>query len=265
MSPQEARQLLLDEGLSENSIPVTVRMGDDPGELRLAQVLKALAVVIEHTKEDTHLDRDLMMALWAIAYHGEFQSESWQKNGRWRNGRFNEQITEIALYVERYISGDEAVDEVSELFADRWARKWKACGFEDVGIEMVPCGNAVLPDSAAPCLTFAEKPLPVCQVFRRQWSAEDRERLAPYQVIGSDGAGNPICTEDGKVVLLDHEDRFTTKQFVNSSVHCLAECLLAFMGEKNSVRFREAVVTIDPSALEEGTFWWHAARGLETP
>ncbi|MFO0938335.1 MAG: hypothetical protein U0798_17655 [Gemmataceae bacterium] len=105
MSPQEARPLLLAEGLSENSIPVAVRMGDDPGELRLDQVLKALAVVIEHSREIKYLDRVLMMALWAIAYHGEFQSESWQKNGRWRNGRFSEQIAEFALSVEKYISG----------------------------------------------------------------------------------------------------------------------------------------------------------------
>lgn len=156
---------------------------------------------------------------------------------------------------------------MSESFADRWARKWAACGFEDVGIEMMPCGAAVLPDSAAPCLSFdrAEKPVPLLKVFGLKWSPEDRERLATYQVIGSDGAGNPICVEDGKVVLLDHEDHFSTRRLVNSSIHCLAECLLAYMGEKNPERFRDAVRAIDPPALEEATFWWHAARGLEAP
>ncbi|MFO0938336.1 MAG: SUKH-4 family immunity protein [Gemmataceae bacterium] len=156
------------------------------------------------------------------------------------------------------------MDKVSDSFADRWARKWKACGFEDIGFEMLLCGDVVLPDSAAPCLSFTEKTLPICQVYRLSWSAEDQERLAPYLIIGSDGAGNPICTEKGKVVLLDHEDHFTTKQFVNSSVHQLAECLLAFMGEENPVRFRDALLAIDPSAGDVGTFWFQAAEGLET-
>ena len=153
---------------------------------------------------------------------------------------------------------------MSESFADRWARKWEACGFEGAGIEMVTCGSAVLPGSAAPCLSFdrAEKPVALWQVFGLKWTPEDRERLAPVLVIGSDGAGNPICVEAGKVVLFDHEDRFVTRQFVNSSVNCLAECLLAFIGEKNPERFREAVRAVDLPALAEGTFWWHAAQGV---
>lgn len=154
-------------------------------------------------------------------------------------------------------------------FADRWNRKWSACGYEDVGIEMVGCGSDVLPDSAAPCLTFdrAATPVPIWKVFGipSQWSEAERERLAPYRVIGSDGAGNPICVEEGSVVvLLDHEDRFHTRQFVNTSVGQLAECLLAYMGERQPERFRAAVALIDPAALAEQSFWWHAADGLGT-
>jgi hypothetical protein len=65
--------------------------------------------------------------------------------------------------------------------------------------------------------------------------------------------GNPICIEQGTgaVVLLDHEDWFHTRQFLNSSVRQLAECLLAYMGEKNAARFRSAVQAIDPAALAE--------------
>ena len=83
-------------------------------------------------------------------------------------------------------------------------------------------------------------------------------------MIGSDGAGNPICVEQGTgaVVLLDHEDRFLTRQFVNSGVSQLAECLLAYMGERDPERFRGVVRAIDPAALAERSFWWHEAAGL---
>ena len=155
-----------------------------------------------------------------------------------------------------------------ESFAERWNRKWLACGYEDIGIEMVVCGSGVLPDSAAPCLSFdrATRPVPIWKVFGipSQWSEAERERLAPYRMIGSDGAGNPICVEEesGVVVMLDHEDRFHTRQFINSSVGQLAECLLAFMGEREPEQFRAAVALIDPAALAEQSFWWHAATGV---
>jgi hypothetical protein len=134
---------------------------------------------------------------------------------------------------------------------------------------MVACGPDLLPAEAAPCLTFdrATRPVPLWEVFGSpaQWSAAERERLAPYRVIGSDGAGNPICVEQdtGAVVLLDHEDRFLTRQFVNSGVRHLAECLLAYLGERQPDRFRVAVQAIDPEALAERSFWWHEAAGLE--
>ena len=83
-------------------------------------------------------------------------------------------------------------------------------------------------------------------------------------MIGSDGAGNPICLESttGAVVLLDHEDWFRTRQFVNSNVHQLAECLLAYMGEHDPDRFRSALRRVDPAALAEKSFWWHEAACL---
>ena len=86
-----------------------------------------------------------------------------------------------------------------------------------------------------PFLPFdlAALPVPIWEMFgsSADWSPADRDRLAPYLMIGSDGAGNPICLEQvtGQVILLDHEDRFRTVQFVNSGIHQLAECLLAFM------------------------------------
>lgn len=159
---------------------------------------------------------------------------------------------------------------MDESFAERWSRKQLDCGFGDSASKMVICGPDVLPDSAAPCVTFEEaaRPVPIWEVFRSSsdWSLADRERIAPYRMIGSDGAGNPICVEHGTgaVVLLDHEDWFRTRQFVNSSVRQLAECLLAYMGEQDSERFRASVRTIDPSAIAERSFWWHEAAVLGT-
>jgi hypothetical protein len=63
-------------------------------------------------------------------------------------------------------------------------------------------------------------------------------------------------------VLLDHEDWFRTRQYINTSVHQLAECLLAYMGEYDPNRFRTAVQAIDTRAMEEQSFWWHEASQL---
>jgi hypothetical protein len=157
---------------------------------------------------------------------------------------------------------------MAESFADRWSRKEQDCGFGAIPSQMFACGPDVLPGEAAPCMTFhqAARPAPLWQVFGipSQWSAADRERLAPYRMIGSDGAGNPVCVEQGTgtVVPLDHENGFRTPHFVNSSVRQLAECLLAYMGEQDPERFRAAVRSIDPAALAAGSFWWHEAAGL---
>jgi hypothetical protein len=157
---------------------------------------------------------------------------------------------------------------VDEPFAARWQRKWTACGFEDIGTEMVACGEAVLPDAAAPFLSFgrADRPTPIWEVFGipDHWPPAERERLAAFRIIGVDGAGNPLCVEQpgGAIVMLDHEDQFRTRQFVNSGVSQLAECLLAFMGERDPVRFRTAVRELDPPAMAERSFWWHEAAGF---
>jgi len=133
---------------------------------------------------------------------------------------------------------------------------------------MVTFGAAVLPAEAAPCLSFnqASRPAPIWEVFGApsEWPPSDRERLAALRVIGSDGAGNPLCVDEGSeaVLLLDHEDGFRTQQFVNGSVVQLAECLLSYMGEREVERFRLAVLAIDPAALAEGSFWWHEAAGI---
>jgi len=156
---------------------------------------------------------------------------------------------------------------MGETFAERWKKKQKVLGFEDRPAEMVRYDQWMLPHEAAPCMTFdrAANPLRVCELWKNSdWSAEDQARLASFLVIGSDGAGNPLCVErvSGEIWLFDHEDRFRTRQFVNSSIPQLGECLLAYMGEKDPDRFRSAVNKIDNRAMVSGALWWHEAATL---
>lgn len=157
---------------------------------------------------------------------------------------------------------------MAKSFTNRWTKKEEALGFQEIASAMVRFGSDVLPEAAAPCLSFskAARPAHIYEVFgsRSNWSDEDRSRLAPFLVIGSDGAGNPICVEEdtGSVILLDHEDNFRTRQFVNSSVRQLGECLLAYMGEKDAIRFKAALTSIDAEALRDGSFWAYELAGI---
>ncbi len=62
--------------------------------------------------------------------------------------------------------------------------------------------------------------------------------------------------------LLDHEDGFGTRQFVNVSVEQLAECLIAYMGEQQSDRFRSAVEPSTRRRYLDGAFWSHEVVAL---
>jgi hypothetical protein len=84
-------------------------MGDDPGAERLNRISEAIDIVADATRKDPKLDRELTLALWAIAHHGETQATSWQRTGPWRNGDYNDQIYEIAMKVEHFIQGSLAL------------------------------------------------------------------------------------------------------------------------------------------------------------
>lgn len=63
------------------------------------------------------------------------------------------------------------------------------------------------------------------------WSAEDRARLDPFLILGFNQGGDPVVLDMGhneRIVLLDHEASFEVRQFINSSVAQLAECILVF-------------------------------------
>jgi hypothetical protein len=157
---------------------------------------------------------------------------------------------------------------MAESFAERWAAKEREHGLESIAARMIPIGTDVLPHSAAPCVSFeeADHPRPIYDTFASpsDWSPDDLLRLRSFPMIGSDGAGNPICLNQntGEVVLLDHEDWFRTQMFVNSSIKQLSECLLAYLGEDDRDRFLSFVAEVDPRAIQERSFWCHESADL---
>jgi len=165
----------------------------------------------------------------------------------------------------------------TDTFAQRWADKERQCGLGELSDGMV-CFDGELPGmdepgrqlliesglpcSASPCLRFED----TCDLPRLEdmfladeWSEQQKADLARYRMLGSDRTGNPICLEEatGKVWLLDHDSDFQKRQFMNTSVVHLAECLLACLGEGDAGQFEKAVRATDPAALAEDAFWFH--------
>ena len=145
-------------------------------------------------------------------------------------------------------------------FAQRWLDKQRQSQPESPLTPLISDGDATLPADAAPFLSFKQfsrKPR-IWELYgpMSSWTDEDRQRLAPFRVIGSDGEGNPLCLlEDRSVCWLDHEARFRARKFVNSSVPLLAECLLAYLCKGDTLALKAQIASIDPAAIAPGTFW----------
>jgi len=142
--------------------------------------------------------------------------------------------------------------------------------------------NVGFPEEAAPFLSFDDFKVELKPIHEKwgspyDYSDEEKSRLRPYMVIGSDGAGNPIAIDTGnncEIVHLDHDDWFNTVTFVNSSISNFALFLLLtkeMMEKANSELSEEeledeipesyknevlnSMQQIDPKAMEEGKFW----------
>jgi hypothetical protein len=138
--------------------------------------------------------------------------------------------------------------------------------------------NIGLPESAAPFLDFGGKhylPIPsVADVWKGGTTFEC------YRAIGCNGFGDPVCIDEnsgGAVVYLNHDDNMK-RQFINSSVECLAFSLLAFRtvvrdaqarggpdahlnGQiPNDVadQFIRRMDEVDPDAIKPETFWFRS-------
>lgn len=117
-----------------------------------------------------------------------------------------------------------------------------------------------LPRSCAPFLSFeavAQGPLPLVEHYgANQFCPSDSSRLAQFYVLGSDGAGNPLCLDcsrGGEIVRLDHDDHFQTRTLVASNVATLAEALLVVHTIPHP-DFVEHLRAFDPRAAEESAF-----------
>lgn len=120
--------------------------------------------------------------------------------------------------------------------------------------------EAGLPRSCAPFLSFAavgRGPLPIVQHYGiHQFAPPDLLRLSSLYVIGSDGAGNPLCLDTahgGEIVMLDHEDGFHARTFVASSVFTLAQALLIIHTLPHK-EFVEHLRLFDSAAAEAAAF-----------
>jgi hypothetical protein len=115
------------------------------------------------------------------------------------------------------------------------------CHFDENEIEGSPLNEKTkeflrvgFPKSATPFLDFGWEVFDgkFQTVFNAYSSSELNlnPNLANYWIFGSDGAGNPICFDVSRfdeIILLDHEDLFATRIFMNSSITEIATCLLA--------------------------------------
>jgi hypothetical protein len=113
---------------------------------------------------------------------------------------------------------------------------------------------AGLPSSCAPFLGFSEigrglKTL--VEVWRLDGVVGiDTEELRRYIVLGSDGAGNPLCLDSkdhGKIFMVDHDDAFRSRSLMASSVPQLAEALLLIHTLPHE-DFGRNFMLIDPNA-----------------
>ncbi len=143
--------------------------------------------------------------------------------------------------------------------------------------------EAGLPAGAAPFLSFKSPNAGALPTVAEQ--LELPIAFGVYRVIGSDGSGNPIALDEsnnGAVVLLDHENKFA-KVLMNNSIRQLAESLLAYreLVRDSQKEFgvdafldgklppaarkalRQELTRIDPNAIGISNFWHDELQNLD--
>lgn len=114
MTPDDAKALILREGLGEHGLPVTLRMGDDPGAERVGAILVSLRVLFDELRGRAAVDRTLACALFSLAYHTEAMTNVRNPSRVWRD---------TFLDLERL----RIVAAVESIFADDWV-EWVSPG-----------------------------------------------------------------------------------------------------------------------------------------
>ena len=176
----------------------------------------------------------------------------------------------------------------AEQFKKKWGRGLVILDVKHARDSSVPAQvrdflvEAGLPNEAAPFLSFDLLDGGLRRIYQiwgntTDYSKEEKSRLYPYLVVGSDGSGNPIAIDTNnrcQVVHLDHDDWFNTITFVNTSIPQFAEFLLLTRemikrakSELSDEELDEGVPDIykeelfqeleriDAEAMEDGNFW----------
>jgi hypothetical protein len=116
MTPGEARQLILNEGIGERGIVVLIRMGDDPGPERMQRLLDALRVQFTELGDSQTIDRQLAYALFGLANHVEANINSWITQGRkWPDRLVDRELPELLMAVESIFCGEWMGDEEDDV------------------------------------------------------------------------------------------------------------------------------------------------------
>lgn len=105
MNYQEAKALLIYEGLSEEGLPVCVRSNTDPGRHRMMQIIDAIDTLTENENMQGPIDRSIAYALLSICLETNVQSYSWQATAQWRNGAFNDDLSMVQERISKYFEG----------------------------------------------------------------------------------------------------------------------------------------------------------------
>jgi hypothetical protein len=105
MDRESAKQLILAEALSENSLIVLARMGDEPPKDRIEALLRALKIIFDESREEKMIDRTLAHALFNLGVRLPQEIESWQRQGV----KFRESL--LSLEIIALLSAIESVLE----------------------------------------------------------------------------------------------------------------------------------------------------------
>lgn len=106
MGFDEAKELILEEGLGQKGLVNALRRGDEPSAATVERVIAAVRVVYEGTRKDDRLDRDLACALFNLAGHTRGAVNSWTKRGAlYRKDLVADELPRLAAAVESVFNG----------------------------------------------------------------------------------------------------------------------------------------------------------------
>jgi hypothetical protein len=115
MRPREAKQIILDEARSEDSIVVELRMGRDPGKERMGRLIEAIKVLFDRIEGQDKILRDVAAALYVLGTEVPAQIESWSRNGpTWRADLVDRELVNLLYAVESMFEGEWLGDTPEE-------------------------------------------------------------------------------------------------------------------------------------------------------